>query len=140
MKRVNYQLHADSNAPTNTMDAFLHAQKRVRHANTQCLTVSRDVDSHKGRSEMKGAQDCLEKMEIDHNHVEDLAVMDFDSTTVKGSMSLAESYLLRSIPDLGQHSIISITVVCGDLFSCERLVSVSDIYDDANMPDLVWLE
>jgi hypothetical protein len=70
MKRVNDQLHADNNAPANTMDAFSHPQKRVRHANALCLTISRDVDCHKGRSEMKGARDCLEKMEMDHNHVE----------------------------------------------------------------------
>jgi hypothetical protein len=57
--------------------------------------------------------------------------MDIDLTTVKGSMSLVE--LLRSIPDLGQHSIISITVVCGDRFSCKRLVSVSDVFSPLSL-------
>jgi hypothetical protein len=57
--------------------------------------------------------------------------MDIDLTTVKGSMSLVE--LLRSIPDLGQHSIIYITVVCGDRFSYERLVSVSDVFSPLSL-------
>ena len=70
MKRINDKLHADHNAPANTIDAFSHPQKCVRHANALCLTVSHDIDCHKGRSEMKGARDCLEKMEIDHNYVE----------------------------------------------------------------------
>jgi hypothetical protein len=60
-------------------------------------------------------------------------MMDIDSTMDKGSMSLVESYLLRSIPDLGQHSIISITVVCGDQFSCEHLVSVSDAFSPLSL-------
>jgi hypothetical protein len=65
MKRVNDKLHADHNAPANTIDAFSHPQKRVRHANALCLTVSHDIDCHKGRSEMKGARDCLESLRLD---------------------------------------------------------------------------
>jgi len=45
MKRANDQLHVDNNAPANTMDAFLHPQKRVRHTNALCLTLSCDIDS-----------------------------------------------------------------------------------------------
>jgi hypothetical protein len=59
--------------------------------------------------------------------------MDTDSTTVKGSMSLVEPYLLRSISDPGQHSIISITVVCGDRLSWERLVSVSNAFSPLSL-------
>ena len=70
MKCVNDQLHMDNNTPANTLDAFLHTPKRVRHANTLCFNVYRNVDSHKGHSEIKGARDCLKKMEIGHNHIE----------------------------------------------------------------------
>jgi len=56
--------------------------------------------------------------------------MDIDPTTVKGNMSLVEPYLLRGISDLGKHSI---TVVCGDRLSWERLVSVSDAFSPLSL-------
>jgi hypothetical protein len=59
--------------------------------------------------------------------------MDIDSTTVKGSMSLVEPYFLRSISDLSQYSITSVTVVCGDRLSCERLVSVSNAFSPLSL-------
>jgi hypothetical protein len=69
MKRANDQLHVDNNAPANTIDAFSHTQKRVRHANALCLTLSCDIDSCKAHLEAERAGNCLEKMEMDHNHV-----------------------------------------------------------------------
>jgi len=69
MKCANDQLHVDNNAPANTMDAFLHPQKRVRHANALCLTLSCDIDSCKAHSEAERVGKCLRKIEMDHNHV-----------------------------------------------------------------------
>jgi hypothetical protein len=51
------------------MDAFSHSQKHVRHTNAPCLTLFCDIDSRKAHSEVERPGNCLEKMEIDHNHV-----------------------------------------------------------------------